>query len=330
MGIRVLDHLISEYKWEESAHLAADLLDRRTAPTPDQDAHLHAILCRSRIGLRDYLGAVPIGERLVAIATEHEMWDRLARALTDLALAYYYMRRYPEQIELTERFYGHRYRFTDEGLRSEGHILFLTGLSYRNGLAEPAKARDAFMKASTCYMRDQNQAALDRTRREIVQTLLMMGDLDAVAPLLAEGEAYARSRPDDVLAQFDQAYDTCKYLRSRHRYTESVNAGLQGLHYAKGRPVWEYCIYMALYDTALAAKDFPYALNFALSARLSAMDARRYDLEYAATAAMIDLIRDQGPEIVVELNRQYKLHGLDLFQYIPESILHREQQNGGR
>lgn len=327
MGLTELDHLMSQYKWEESAHIAKALL-ASGAHTPDEDAHLHAILCRSRVGLRDYLGAIPIGERSVAIAAEHELWDKLARALYELSLAYYHIRRYQDQLGLTLRFHGQRGLFTHEGLQYEGYLWFMAGLSYRDGLHELHKAKDAFERAMVSFEREQNASLVDRARREKIQTLLLIGDLDAVSPLLLEGEEYAKARPNEAVAQFDQAYDTCKYLRKRGRLMESIRSGLKALEYAKGRPIWEYCIYTALYETAIAAADFSYALGFALSARLSAMEARRYDLEYAATSSMIDLIRESGPDVVTELDRQYKVHGLDLFQYIPESILHRGQKGG--
>lgn len=322
-----LDHLVSQSKWEDSGHLAQTLLEGGTL-RPDEAAHLNWILCKSRLMLRDYLGAVPYGEESVALAVEHGLWDKVARALHDLAVAYYFMRRYQDQVALTGRFQEYRERYTQEGLRYEGHLWLLTGLSYRNGLGDLQKAKAVLDLAASCFQHDQDHTALDRVRREMVQTLLLMGDLDAVTPLLKAGEEYAKARPKDVLAQFDQAYDTCKYLRSRGRHVESVKAGLRALHHAKGRPVWEHCTYMALSETASATKDFQHALGFALSARLSAMEANRYDLEYAAVSVMINLIRETGPEVVMALDKQYKLHGLDVFQYIPESILHREQKGG--
>lgn len=325
MSLARLEELMSNSQWEESSVLAKEMLERRP-DSPDAAVQLFTLACKINNTLKDHLAAVSLGEQAVEIAWEQGLWDRLAHALYHLAVAYYNVRRYQDQLDLHFKYLDLRKRFSEQGSNLEGKVWHMMGLAYHNGLHELQKAKSAFKLARGFYQRVHDVRNLDRVTHDLTHTLLGLGELDEVEPLLAESEAYARSRPDDALAQFDHAYDTCKYLQTAGKYLESVKVGLQALEHAKGHPIWEYCVYIELYRSALAVKDYSYALGFALSARLSAIDGRRYELEYEATATMIELIRERGPGVVEELDAQYRQHGMDLFQYIPESLLRRARK----
>jgi hypothetical protein len=322
MSLVHLEELVDSFQWEESARLAQELLSNGTAIS-SESALLHSLACRARIGLGDFLGAVTLGEVALELAYENRQWDTLARALYDLSNAYYFVRRYQDQLDLHFKYLDYRKHYSEKGLRFEGWIWWLMGLAYLNGLNDLQKAKSALKLAREWFHRRSETGLLERVRRDLIQTCLLMGELDDAKVLLDEGEAFAQSRPDDQLAQFDQQFDTCRYLRVARRNAESVKVGLKALETAKGHPVWEFLVYMELHRNALETEDYTYALGFALSARLSALDAKRYDAEYEATAAMIELIRARGPDLLLEAERQYRQYGLDIFQYVPESLLRR-------
>lgn len=54
------------------------------------------------------------------------------------------------------------------------------------------------------------------------------------------------------------------------------------------------------------------------------MGGKFYELEFLASQAMADVIKEQGPEVVRQLDQEYLAMGVDLSQYLSPWVLRRE------
>ena len=214
-----------------------------------------------------------------------------------------------------------------------------------------AEARDlcevyalAALCLGTCYVRmGWAGDALKVLRRYLAgkrQTPMLEGEiyqqmglaLRQLGDLTAAGEALARSRdwfarvgmpaPADVPLNddpFDGHLGRAEYFLLTGNPALAVREAINALQHAGSDLVRAFNCYLLLMRCARVQGHQKDAINFAISARVAALESQRHDLAFRATQAFGELylsLGEQGERLVRQLEEEYRENGMDLARYI--------------
>lgn len=288
---------------------------------------VHLKLCRAYMALPepDWLRAREHGEQAAALAEARGASAVHAAALVCLGLCHAHLRRFDEAIRFLQRFEALLPGLGPEAeaLAGEGRLQLGLALARRG---DRAGARAALGRARAWFAQRGEDARAEECRRHLVQLLLEDGEWAALPPLLAEGEQYLAANPGDDTARWSHHLQQGEYALATGDPLQAVRAANAALQAAGSDPVRCYACYMLLMRCAQCQSHHREAMNFALSARVMALDAHRYDLDFQATFAFIELFRSLGESagrLLQELDQEYQQRGLDMYRYLPESLLRR-------
>ena len=110
------------------------------------------------------------------------------------------------------------------------------------------------------------------------------------------------------------------------RIGRAMVAANKGLEVHRGDRIHAFHCQMVLYKCSIERGDPRRALGHALAARVQAVEGRFYELEFLSSQDMADVIKQQGPEMVRQLDEEYLAMGVDLGQYLSPWVLRRETQ----
>lgn len=327
MTVSHLAELLDRKDFDLCLRLAEDLLHNGAAYSSTELAEIYHAICRSKIAQADYLGAMSSGEEAVRLARQAPgaNYDQLGRALLDLGVVYAELRRYDRAIASLYQYFEHKPQYAS-ALQYEGRVWYNLGAIYQKKEDWP-KAKGAITLAREFYEGMGDPAQANRCRRRLIAVLLQCDDLDEVQDLLTASEEYVREYPDDWEATGGHLYDSAEYYYRRKDHGRSVNLAIRALEAWKDDLRLQHMAHMVLYRNAMALGHYKDALGFALSARIAAIDARSYDLEYEAASAMIQLIQQHGTSQLVDLEKEYLSYGLDVYQFVPEALLKMRRQS---
>lgn len=136
------------------------------------------------------------------------------------------------------------------------------------------------------------------------------------------GQIPADSDGDDFTVMLDRA----EYHLLGGNVAQAVKESLAALQAAGTDSMRCYHCYCLLMRCAHFQRHPKDALNFAISARIMALDAQRYDLAFQTLQAFEELRRDLGPlsqEFMTELTQEYRAMNVDLSRYLPGDALNR-------
>ncbi len=326
MTVSHLADLLDRKDFDLCLRLAEDLLHGNASRSPAELAEVYHAICRSKIALSDYLGAMSAGEEAVRLARQGVTnYDQLGRALLDLGVVYAELRRYDRAVTTLYQYFEHKPRYT-VALQYEGRVWYNLAVIYQKKEDWP-KARGAIVLARQFYEGLGDPAQANRCRRRLIAVLLQSGDLDEVPDLLADAGEYVAAHPEDTEAAGGHLYDSAEYHFRLADHGRSVNLAIKALEAWKDDLRLQHMAHMLLYRNAMALGHYKDALGFALSARIAAIDCRSYDLEYEAASAMIQLIQTHGTAQLVDLEKEYLSYGLDVYQFVPEALLKMRRQS---
>lgn len=314
-----LTQLLEQQDYSRCLDMAAELLRTNRFRPMNELAVIHHAVCRSKIGLSDFLGAMAPGEEAVQLARQADCHDLLGRALLDLGYVYANLRRYDRAITTLHQYFEYK-PFYVSGLQYEGKVWYNLGWIYQKQ-EDWEKAKGAITRAQEFWVQADDAAQADACRRRLIALLLSAGELDQVPVLLEEGDAYIQAHSDDAQALGDYLYDAADYYYRLGDHGRSISLAVKALDAWKSSLQQQHHAHMLLYRNAMALGHYKDALGFALSARIAAIDCRSYDLEYESASAMIRLIQSHGPSLLEELEAEYQSYGLDVYQFVPEALL---------
>lgn len=320
MALSQLMRCLETGEHADCIRLAEQLLMRGPHPDHVKARILHA-LGRSKLALADYLGAIEAGEQALPLARRLDDSDLYNQLRVDLGSAYLESRHYDRAVKVL------RSLLEQEGLTIAPALEAIGWEVLGRAQAKLHNVEDALQSyrlAHSLWHQAGEGARTEQVRHRLADLLIKADRLDEAAELLTAGEDYCRSHPEDVTARCRHRLDQAEWHFRHGAYAESVNRCLEALELARGSLVTQYHCYLLLYRNALAQGHARDALGFAFSARVAALDCGRFDLEFEAAEAMFDLIREQGPELVQLVESHYAGHGLDIYQYIPDSVLRRK------
>lgn len=297
------------------------------------DGAAHLQLCRGYLERPepDYLKAREHGEQALAAGLARGESAVYAPALVYLGACYVHLRRLAAAIQLLERYRELLPTLGPAEAALAGEALLQLGLAHSQRGQHPA-ARAALAAARAWFTERGESARAEACRRYLTEVCLRQQDYPAVLALLQAGEHYVALHPRDQTARCALHLARGEYELATGNVIRAIRAANTALAAAGSDPVQCYECYMLLLRCAQHQGHHKDVLNFALSARVMALDARRYDLDFQATVVFIELFRSLGEAagtMLRELDEAYQRRGLDIYRYLPESLVRRHGPTGG-
>lgn len=325
--IQVLTALMEEGQYDKCLKAAEQQL-LKGGWNISQLAQINLVICRCRLGLQDPQGAVPSGLLAVKLLRDLGEWDLLGRALLNVGTAFVGVRKYNEALE---QFYGYfeYLPYYRESKRFEGAIWKHIGITHQRRLETPP-AVEALNRAREWFTKHGVDHGAFTCTHDLLNTHLQVHETDPTASLapvvelLAEERAMVKKYPGDTHMRGLLYLDEASYYFQVRRFGRALVRAMQAMEVHRGDPMLNFHSHMVLYRCNRELGHARDALGYALAARVEALHARAYDLEFLASQAMAEVIREQGVEVVRQLDVQYKEMGIDLGQYLSPSLLRRD------
>jgi CheY-like chemotaxis protein len=192
----------------------------------------------------------------------------------------------------------------EDGL--EGWILLQQGLALEQ-TGERSGAGQSLQRAQRWFEARGQEAEARECARHLVR---LLPSANGKVQALAESE-------------FEGHLARGEYHLLAGKTAEAVKEAIAALNEAGADSLRSYSCYSLLMRCARVQGHQKDGLNFALCARMMALEARRYDLAFQAAQAFEELFRDLGPrshELLAELTGEYRRLGVNIAHYVPESM----------
>lgn len=304
---------------EATALLAAGAHDS------EEVARIQAAICRSRLELTDFFGAVAAGQEAVVFAAEAQNYDVIGAALVDLATALVAVRLYDQAVDLFERYLDGLPTYTASRCM-EGIALYrMADALHRTG--RHRAALECYSRARLWFERFGDEESSRESARAMMRLFLDAGEPEQALPLLLEGDQYAARCPGDREFLGAHLLDRAMYFLAVGRYEESKQEAFRALEAVGDWLVQQARANLLLCHNALALNQPREALAFALAARVSAIDGRLYDLEFEASDVLFRLLRERGTWLLREVEADYREHGVNIYHYLSDQVINRLSSN---
>lgn len=313
MGLTEILELLEQEEYPRCAALADELLVDQSLPGPMRARVAHAA-CRARLGLADFFAAVEMGELAAREALGSGEYDVLGQVFLDMGAALGAVREYKLARNCGEEYFRHKPYYQD-ALQFEGRVLF-NHATYFSKLDEWEEAAHVYGLCRQWHWERGELAESDEARRRQAECLIHLGQTEEATRLLIEGEQYVSEA--SRYAQVEQAllWALCHMLQGDA--DSGASAAMKALDAAGDHEELQARAHLSLLASAEMKGSAKDAIGFALAARVAAIDARRYDLEFEASEALFRLLRHHGAGILQELDEEYRNLGVDLCHYISE------------
>lgn len=318
--------LMEEGEYQSCIRLAEAQLLQGGFTLPEL-AKVNLVVCRSRLGLHDAHGAIPPGLLAIKIARDIGDWDVLGRALLNVGTAFIGLRQYGQALHHLYSYFEHLHLYTTAG-RFEGAVWRNIGVAHQRKL-ESRQAIDAFQRARAWFARHGMDHSLFTCTHDLIATYLQQAEqgagdwLEPVKELLKSQRQIVRKYPEETYYRGIYLWDLAARYRQEGRYRRAMVGALKAMEVHKGDPELAFHCHMLLHECYKVMGDGKQALGYALAARVQAVQARHYELEFLASQAMAEVIREKGSRVVQELDDEYQAMGIDLRQYLSPSLLRR-------
>lgn len=302
MLVAALSGLLGERRYGECKELAEAIL-RRGGLTDGDRGYVYLALSSSLSALHANQEALGPGELAVHFTRAAAEYDLLGRALCHLAAVYRENGLYKRAVGCLDEYFQ-AFSLYDRARALEGRAFGQLAQSYQ-AMGRGPRALEYWRKAHRWHVDYQAEPqVVDLYRGKLVWQLLKLGQLESVAPLMAESEAYLRQAPNDLEARArylnNLAYQA--YLTSRYGLAIDTAARVMGMRGA--RPVRKAQACLTLHYTARSLGLVREAVGFGLLGRIHASVARRPDLEDEATRALLHMHQREALPSVEELLRE--------------------------
>lgn len=324
--LEVLAQLMEDGDYEKCVRLAEQQL-LKGGVTLTELAHINFIICRCRLALNDPYGAVPSGLLASKLAKDLSEWDLLGRVLVVLSTAYVGIRNYDQALHQLYSYFEYVAHY-QKALRLEGAVWKQIGIAHQRRL-EGEKAIEALTNARLWFSKNRIDHGAFTTTHDLINIYLQMHEqdravsLEPVADLLKYEQAVARKYSSEPYYQAIFLLDRAATYMHLGRLSRAAVCAQKAIDLRSRDPWIAFHAHMLLHQCTLRSGDPKQAMSYALAARVEALQAQHYELEYLATQAMADVVQHQNVEFVRELDMEYQKMGIDLGQYLPGTMLHR-------
>lgn len=304
----------------------------RGGMTLAQMATLNLVICRCRLGVNDPYGAINSGLLAIKLARDTQEWDTLGRSLLNVGTAYTGTRQFDLALHHFYSFFEHLHLYK-ESRRFEGAIWRSIGVAHQRKL-ETDRAIQALNRARHWFAKQGADQSAFSCLHDLIHTYIQMHDtkqpgssLNLVVDLLAAERAIGAKNPSDNYFRSYYLYDQAAYYLRCKRIPRAIVCAMKAMEVRRGDRQLNFQANMVLCECNRELGDFKQALGYALAARVEAIQGKHYEMEFIAAQAMVELIRQQGAEVVRELDKEYSAMGIDLGQYLSPSLLRRPSFN---
>ncbi|MFZ5823572.1 MAG: hypothetical protein ACOY94_04455 [Bacillota bacterium] len=325
----VLIRLMEEGDFKKCLRLAEQLM-LKGGWSLSEMATINLAICRCRLGINDPYGAIAAGMLAVKLAKDTGEYDLLGRSLLNLGTAYVGIRQYDQALQQFYSYLEFRPEYK-EARRLEGAIWRHIGVTHQRKL-ESQKAVEALTRARDWFSDQGIDYSTFTCNHDLINTYLQMHETDTVSTLepvkdlLLHQKLIANRNRRDTYYQGTYLLDVAATYLAEGRIGRAMVAANKGLEVHRGDRIHAFHCQMVLYKCSIERGDPRRALGHALAARVQAVEGRFYELEFLSSQAMADVIKQQGPEMVRQLDEEYLAMGVDLGQYLSPWVLRRETQ----
>lgn len=320
MQVNELVRLLESGDYRRCLEQALSLLAEDSLESAGRARVLH-VISRSRFGLTDYFGAVEAADQAVALATEAGEQDLLGFALIDLAAAQSKIRRTAEAIASYRRFLSELDSFVAARCM-EGTVLSAMARTLAQ-VGQPEAALRQLAEAIAWFIRYGDEESAHACRRSAAEIHMAQGHFDAARVLLEQGDHYVQNHLANRTVLVDHLLDWAALEYAAGRHQESVQGAFRALEMCVDHLEQQARAQLLLSSNAMAMGQPKDALNFAMGARVSAIDGRFYQMEFEASDIIFRVIRTEGLALLRELETEYYQVGVDLYHYLSARVIDR-------
>jgi hypothetical protein len=179
----------------------------------------------------------------------------------------------------------------------------------------PGEALELYGSARQWHSRFGDDASARECLRAMFRMHLSAGKYTDALRLLAE---------QGDTGDCDSLLDWAAYLLAVGRSGESTRAAMAALDLA-GTDAERQCrAQLLLCHSARAEGRMVEALEFALAARVTAIDGRLYTLEFEAADLLFGLIRQGGAPLMREVAADFDQQGVNVYHYLSDEAVRRQ------
>lgn len=280
-------------------------------------AEVLSVLGRQKLDAGDVAGAVASCETAVSALQEEDAYALKAQCYANLGEALLAAHKARRAARLMVRFMRSRGVAAESVL--DGRIWLICGEALM-ALGHRASAAKMLQRAEIGLRRGGKLEYLDRCFHLQLQIAYARGAISDVQQLLEEREEeiMMRSKKDPGRIRF--LYEKANFQARAGSPSRAIRLALSALEQAPVQDAIHFQVYMLLCRTAAGINETREALGFALTARSWAVDHAQWELEMTATTAIMELIREHGEKLVSGLQDLYRVHGIDITQFIPNAV----------
>lgn len=310
--VQWLRELLKQEDWQKALKVAEQLLVRGGYSALEL-AEINYAVCRARAHSQELLGAIPAGLLAEKLAADQGNWDLFGRAALVVGVCYIRTRRCVEGRDHLLQYFHHFDKYSD-AREIEGRVWQNLGMAYYHQ-GRLQEAIGLFQRARAFHGEHGDLELLYVTDRHLVMCYLDV-DMDKVSQVLRELRAYRRKYPADQVLKLEYLWCRAIYALRTGAHGWAASFCLSGLMCQEKSAAGEFHLKMTLSEALAGLGSYKDALGYALSARITALQARHYDLEFLATEAMYNLMASHGGNLIHELDAEYLGVGLDISPYL--------------
>ncbi|MGE5676374.1 MAG: hypothetical protein ACM3XM_21230 [Mycobacterium leprae] len=252
-----------------------------------EEARCYQAIAHCRLAMNADAEAIAAGETGRALAESAGEWDLLGEILVDLAQAHGHLHHYVRQAEALARYLTLRDRLHGARMHEQEVQLQLGDLFVRKGdWAEAAAHLTAGLALANGNKSDERLA---HYRGQLLLAYAKSGELSQVPGLLRAAERFVQQNPQHEIAAFWYWYTRAENQLASGDPAGAGEALQKAWPYARGNAKREVAYHMLSARQQMAEGAPHNALQAAREARVIALDAQRYDLEYEIVDEIVKL-----------------------------------------
>lgn len=310
--IDYLEKLVEEREHAEGLVLAEQLMLNPDNTMYDMLRINHAMQT-CRLYLNEFHGSIVSGQLATKLAVDLGVWDYFGRASINLAMALGSVGQHAEALAAAYDYLSHLNRYTDVGIL-EVRAWYNIGVA-QGYLGNKNEAIHALTRAADLATDHEALLSAHGVRHALVGAHLAMSEVGPIPCLLAKCLKFLRDHQGEDSMDMSLVWHyilRTRYAMATNRFDRAIKVAMKGIAIGHGKPDYLYEFYTLLSKISLAKKDKGMALSYALSARISAIRARRFDRELAASELVYDIARLE-PTALMEIKPEHVIPASELF-----------------
>lgn len=284
-----------------------------------EQAEAHLMLAREYLRLPEPNLTKATGHAEQALVSAEHAGDEAAslqaRALLTLGTCHVRAGRAKAAIELFRRFQALQAGLGPAGAVLAGEVAYQEAVALEQA-GDPKGACTAFVRARESFQRLRLGARAEECRVQLARLSRTVGDEPAPT-----GTANPPA-PAGPAARWALHLEQAEYHLQMGDPAQAVREAIAALHLVEGDSARCFDCYMMLLRCAQSQGHRKDALNFALSARIMALEAQRHDLAYKPTTIFLELLgsKEEAVADLKQLEKEYRRWGMDIYRYLPDSL----------